>query len=204
MRPNYIGKTERIAEMLWRQIPKLKTSPDPLERRYLFTGTPGTGKTDLAEHLAAALTGEKVELIRARMALNVQLLNGQSCSIEVVRQWQNEGQHRPMFGECRVILVDEIDAISPAALNEIRSFLDRLPSQTVFIATTNKQPSELQEQLNSRFKLCYFEPIADATLYRWLVDELKVAAYYAEEIIKGAKGNVRAAKLDALAWLESQ
>ena len=39
-KPEYLGKTARIADMLWRQIPKLKTTTDPIERRYLFTGRP--------------------------------------------------------------------------------------------------------------------------------------------------------------------
>lgn len=202
--PNlWVGKTARIAASLWKQIPKLQTTTDPCERRYLFTGPPGLAKTELAEYLAAALTGEDFARVHARMAINVEIINGQSCSIEVVRRWQEIGHYRPLFGQCRVILIDEVDGMSLAALNEIRSFLDRLPPATVFLATTNKPINELQEQLQSRFKVHYFEKVNEAELVDWLINTCHLPPAYAKQTAKGANGNVRAAKIDALAWLET-
>jgi replication-associated recombination protein RarA len=201
--PQYIGKTAAIAATLWRQIPKLQTATDPCERRYLFTGPPGLGKTDLAEHLAAALAGDTYERVHAGMALNVESLNGQSCTVDVVRRWQDAGHYRPMFGACRVILVDEVDALSSAALNESRTYLDRMPLGTVFLATTNKPVNQLQEQLQSRFKVCYFETPKPAELQAWLTSTYQLPTDFAATVVQGAKGNVRAAKLDALAWREA-
>lgn len=202
--PAYIGRTALIATNLWRQIPKLQTAIDPCERRYLFTGVPGVGKTDLAEHLAAAITGESFERVHARMAVNVEVVNGQSWSVELVRAWQAAGIYRPLFGDYRVYLVDEIDAISLAALCECRSFLDRLPRGTIFLATTNKPITELQEQLQSRFKVFTFAPVADAELCDWLVKTYDVPPEVAMTAAQGSKGNVRAAKTDVIAWKESQ
>lgn len=202
--PNlWIGKTARIAANLWKQISKLQTTADPCERRYLFTGDPGLGKTDVAEHLAAALADEAFDRIHARMAVNVEIVNGQSCSVEVVRRWQELGHYRPLFGQCRVQLVDELDGMSGAALNEIRSYLDRLPPATVFLATTNKRLDELQEQLQSRFKVCYFDKVMERDIAQWLVDTYQIPSEYAQAAAAGAKGNVRAAKIDALAWKEA-
>jgi DNA polymerase III delta prime subunit len=202
--PQYVGKTALIAANLWRQVTKLQTTLDPCERRYLFTGKPGLGKTDLAEHFAAELTGDSFDHVHARMSINVEIVNGQSCSIEVVRRWQELGQYRPMFGDCRCIIVDEIDGMSPQALNEIRSFLDRLPPAMVFLATTNKETSELQEQLQSRFKVCAFERIPDATLLHWLINTYHLPTDYAQTVVAGVNGNARAARIDALSWQESQ
>jgi DNA polymerase III delta prime subunit len=199
----WIGKTARIAANLWKQIPKLQSIPDPCERRYLFTGVPGIGKTDVAEHLAAALTGEDFDRVHARMAVNVEIINGQSCSIDVVRKWQEIGHYRPLFGQCRVILVDEVDGMSAAALNEIRSYLDRLPPATVFLATTNKPLHELQEQLQSRFKVCFFEKVQEEDITQWLINTYQLPPAYARQAAKGAQGNARAAKIDALAWKEA-
>ena len=186
--PKYIGKTALHAANLWKQIPKLQTSTDPDERRYLFTGPPGLGKTNLAEHFAAALSGDTFEHVHARMSLNVDIINGQSCCIEVVRRWQELGLYRPMFGGCRVIIVDEIDATSSAALNELRSYLDRLPVAVVFIGTTNKKTHELQEQLQSRFKVCAFEKIPDAAIHEWLVNEFGLPSAYAWSVVAGVPG----------------
>jgi len=200
--PEYIGKTGKIAAALWRQIPKLQTTPDPIERRYLFTGAPGLGKTDLAEHLAAALTGEDYARVHAMMAINVESVNGQSCSIEVVRRWRDSGHYRPLFGNCIVKLVDEVDGMSLPALNEIRSYLDRLPPGVVFIATTNKTVEELQEQLQSRFKVCYFDKPTPHEIQDWLEIKFDLPTQTARRIAEGAKGNVRAAKTDAIQWKE--
>jgi DNA polymerase III delta prime subunit len=202
--PTYIGKTQRIAEMLWRQIPKLQTVADPRERRYLFTGPPGLGKTDLAEHLASALTGENFDHVHLGMAINTELVTGGACNVELARRWATQGHYRPMFGSCRVYIVDEIDGITKDAMVEIRPFLDRLPLATVFLATTNKPVSELQDQLQSRFKVQYFDPVPDAEMLAWLVAEYKLPPSYAAKVVAGANGNARAASTDALSWLESQ
>jgi DNA polymerase III delta prime subunit len=133
----------------------------------------------------------------------VEIVNGQSCTIEVVRRWQEIGHYRPLFGQCPVQLVDEIDGMSLAGLNEIRSYLDRLPPAIVFLATTNKTIDELQEQLQSRFKVCYFDKVTEPEIARWLVDAHQIPAGYAGQVAAGCKGNVRAAKLDALSWKEN-
>jgi len=200
----FIGKSARIAETLWRQIPKLQTVVDPCERRYLFTGSPGLGKSDLAERLAADLTGDSFERVHARMSLSVEVVNGQSMSVDIVRGWRSRGHYKPMFGNCWVIVADEIDAASPQALMELRSYLDALPIATIFLATTNKTVAELPETLQSRFKVQFFEAIPDAEMFDWLVGTYNLPASYARKVVAGAKGNARAAKTDALSWLESQ
>jgi DNA polymerase III delta prime subunit len=138
------------------------------------------------------------------MAVNVEMINGQSVNVDVVRNWTAAGFYRPLFGQCRVILVDEIDSITNGALNEIRSYLDRLPPATVFLSTTNKETNQLQPQLQSRFKPCSFTRPSDTELHNWLTAVHSVPADYASEIVRGAQGNVRAAKIDALAWKEAQ
>lgn len=195
----YIGKTGRIAAVLLKQIQKLKTTPDIRERRLMFTGPPGVAKSMLAEELASAMTGESVERIKAYTAVNVEALNGQSVTVDVVRGWKERGIYRgSLFGETHVILVDEIDAISPAALNEIRTYLDRLPKSTVFICTTNFEPGTLQPQLQGRFKLYYFEKVSRQEIAAWLISKFNLPPDVAAETAKRCDGSPRAAELDAL------
>ncbi len=193
---HFIGKTGLIARALFHKVPKLKSEPnlEPLDRCFLFTGDPGIGKTSLAEAFAKAL---------ASVDLDIQHINGQSCTVERVRQWTLDGFYRPM-GDLRVQIVDEIDAASPAACNELRTYLDKLPPRTVFVATTNQPVKKLQEQLQSRFKVQFFDPIPAKELSAWLVQHYRIAAEWAATIAEKNSGNVRASKADALGIIEMQ
>jgi DNA polymerase III delta prime subunit len=200
MTPNqFIGKSGKIAALLFNQIPKL-TAPgcSIMDRRYLFTGKPGLAKSAIAEMLGRALVTHE---------LGIESLNGQSCSVDRIRDWQFHGRFAPMFG-MRVQIVDEIDAASPAAHNELRTYLDRLPGKTVFIGTTNRTVEELPEQLQSRFKILYFDPIPIEIISDWLQAKFpRLGAAMAGSIAIQSNGNVRAAETVAMSvadnWVES-
>ncbi len=196
---SFIGKSGKIATLLFNQIPKL-TAPgcSIMDRRYLFTGKPGLGKSAIADLLARALVTHE---------LGIESLNGQSCSVDRIREWQLHGRFHPMFG-MRVQIVDEIDAASTAAHNELRSYLDKLPLKTVFIGTTNRTVEELPEQLQSRFKILYFDPIPLEVIADWLQAKFpRLGAAMAGSIAIQSNGNVRAAETVAMSvadnWVES-
>ncbi len=200
----FIGKTSVIAKVMFHKVPSFKADKLPaMDRRYLFTGEAGTGKTSLAMAVASAITGNTVESILARTATNVDWYNGQSASVEVFRKWSEQGHYLPMYGSRIVQIVDEIDSISPAAANESLSYLDSLPSFVVFIATTNKTVNDLPERLQSRFKVHRFTLVQTDTIANWLACHFPTLTNHSE-IAGGAKGNVRAAIIDALSHVEVQ
>ena len=201
---NWLGKTARIAETLRRAVPKLQTTKDVLERRYLFTGPPGVGKTTLAEEIAHLLTGDSLESIRGYSALNVQCVNGQSVSVDLVRQWQDAGRYRAMTGRPQVVIIDEIDQMGLAALGQARTWLDRLCPGWVVFATTNQPLDMLQDQLQSRFKVCAFEKIKAADISHWLQVTYQLDPAAANQTAEGVNGNIRSAKLDALNLIEAK
>lgn len=190
---NYIGKTNKIATVLRNQIPKLK-QPDtrPIERRYIFSGAAGTGKTTLAEELGASICNGNM--------LGVEQVNGQSVSVELVRRWQMDGYYN--LG-CRAIIVDEIDAASGPALGQLRTYLDKLPPRVTFIATTNKTLNELPDSIQSRFKQHTFEPVPAQEIKSFIMEKFKLNEQVAGSIAVGSKGNVRAAEADARSVVEA-
>lgn len=170
-----------------------------MDRRYLFTGKPGLAKSAIAEMLGRALVTHE---------LGIEAINGQSCSVDRIREWQFHGQFAPMFG-MRVQIVDEIDMASTAALSQLRTYLDRLPSKTVFIGTTNRAVEDLPEQLQSRFKILFFDPIPIELIADWLQQKFpRLGAAMAESIAIQSNGNVRAAECVAMSvadnWVVSQ
>jgi hypothetical protein len=146
----FIGDARANARAVFGKIQQLKNGAelDPLDRCWLFAGPPGVGKTSLAEAAARELAENQID---------IEQVNGQSCSIDVVRRWREDGWYSQK--SIRVRIVDEIDAASPAAQMELRTYLDKLPKSTVFIATSNKSFAEIPEQLQSRFKIYDFNPV---------------------------------------------
>ena len=197
---HFIGQTARIASVLFATLPELQANPfsDPLDRCHLFTGPPGLGKSSLALALAATVTGESLEKLWRGQGFNVEQINGRSLTIEKVRQWTVDGRYVPLSG-IRVQIVDEIDGGTVAALDDMRTYLDRLPSHTLFIATTNKEPEQLQTQLQSRCQLWRFKPVPADAITALLVSRFNLDSEIAQTYSLGSGGNVRAALLDAKA-----
>jgi len=184
---DFIGKTRKIADILARKIADIK--PDDT-LKILFWGPPGVGKSALAENLAAQIAGH---------SCCIESLNGQSMNVERVRAWMEAQHYRPLWGRT-VKLVDEIDAASAAAHNELRTYLDRM-KHGAFLATTNATIDELPVQLQTRVQPYEFEPIPPTEL-GFFLGQFGLPEREAFSIAQNCAGCVRAALLDAETWLD--
>jgi DNA polymerase III delta prime subunit len=189
----FVGKTSRIADLLFKKAEGIKNNDACA--KWLFTGPPGIGKSRLAEVLAREL---------AHHPSAIEQLNGQSLSVDLVREWERSLYYKPICGQRWVKVVDEIDASSPAAQNELRTYLDRIKSGTVVIATTNKTLKELPQQLQTRFFPYVFEPVTPAAFADWMAATWGFDRAAALDIAERNMGCVRSALIDCEAHMDSK
>lgn len=189
----FIGKTQRIASLLFKKAEQIKMTGG--SARWLFTGPVGVGKSRLATLLANNL---------AHHPTAIEALNGQSCSVDVVRQWERSLAFKPIPGQFAVRVIDEVDRLQEAAANEMRTYLDRIKPGNVVIATTNVPVDKLSQQIQSRF-FCYsFEPVGPMEFAVWMRDIWGFPYDVAFEIGKRNLGCVRSALIDAESFLDGK
>ena len=94
----------------------------------LLHGEPGVAKSHLLDLFALELTGSKHA---------IETVNGQSVSVDLVRQWRHDAAYGNLFSDWTVKRIDELDRASDAAQAELLSWLDYLPKHLAVLATTN-------------------------------------------------------------------
>lgn len=175
-----------IAELLAQGVQLAKANQrSPL--KYLFNGRPGLGKSALVAYLQQLLGCNRWNTIK---------LNGTQCKVETIQEISQQLAHTSLFGEWRLLWIDEADAIPPVAQVRFLTLLDDLPRGIAVACTSNCKLRDFEERFQTRFQA--FEiapPTAEeivTLLRRYLPDEPEVvnAATFAE-------GNVRQALLDA-------
>lgn len=173
----------------------------------LLDGDPGVGKTAVLDLLAQEITGTPYA---------IEHVNGQSLSVDLVRQWRERGPYGNLFAAWTVKRIDEIDAASSSAIAEMLSFLDYLPKGLVVLASTNefsKLRMATKGRLESRFHRFHVDAPSVEETTAHLVKTYKVPKSVAQQIARGAvpEGclvtagcNVRAAVRDAEAFLAAR
>lgn len=188
---DFIGPAAKLATMLARKAENARANGQPI--RILLHGDPGMGKTALANMLAGMLSNHPTQIER---------VNGQDVGIQLVRQWHASFPYLHLGGGYRVIIVNEVDTVTPAAQDLLLSILDELPSHWAFIGTMNLTCGQIKQRFQTRFQqFGVFPPSADeiaALLERFGLNGQSQA------IARACKGNVRAALLDAQSVLDCQ
>jgi DNA polymerase-3 subunit gamma/tau len=138
-----------------------------IHHAFLFTGTRGVGKTTSARILAAMLncTGESkpcgecnsCKTIAAGSAMDVSEYDAASNSgVDEMRDLLDGTQYPPMNSKYRILIIDEVHAISKQAWNSMLKTLEEPPSYLVFIFATTEVnkvlPTILSRVLRFDFK----------------------------------------------------
>ena len=146
----------------------------------LAHGSPGVGKTHALDQLALELTGSKFA---------IEQVNGQSVSVDLVRQWRERGACGNLFSDWTVKRIDELDHAGGSASAELLTWLDYLAPRTVVLATTNdygKLRAASKGRLETRFKVFRVDAPSIAEAIEYLRVRFKLPALVAREIANGA------------------
>jgi hypothetical protein len=191
--PKLIGPAGALADLFARTA----EDPEVSRLKLLFTGAPGIGKTELANQIAAMLTGNGGKFA-------IESVNGRKLSIHVVTEWQRLCATSCMFGTgWRVFVCNEVDTCPADSQDLLLTFLDELPPMTAFIATSNLDLDKLTPRFVTRLQRHEVAPPEASEIAALLVSR-GLPAPVAHQTAFLAGGCVRAALLDADAWLNGQ
>jgi replication-associated recombination protein RarA len=156
--------------------------------KYLLNGRPGLGKTALTKFATGLLGCNK---------WSTNELNGTQVKLEVVEDLARSMHYSSLFGDYRLVIINEADEIPRVAQVRLLSVLDDLPDGAAVLCTSNCKIKDFEERFQTRFQA--FDLIGpesaeiEKLLLRYLPDPRVVS-----QIANMAGGNVRQALLDTL------
>jgi len=178
-----------------------------IHHAFLFTGTRGVGKTTSARILASMLNctaeGEKpcgqcesCKAIAAGSAIDVLEIDAASNNgVDDMRDVLDGTQYPPMNSKYRILIIDEVHALSKQAWNSMLKTLEEPPAYLVFIFATTEVnkvlPTILSRVLRFDFKRLSPLQISKRLAYVCQQEGIKIAPEALSIISEKADGSMR-------------
>ncbi|MDR2595512.1 MAG: DNA polymerase III subunit gamma/tau [Fibromonadaceae bacterium] len=179
-----------------------------IHHAFLFSGTRGVGKTTSARILAAMLNCtaaseqkpcgqcESCKAITAGLSMDVMEMDAASNNgVDDMREVLENTQYPPMNSKYRVLIIDEVHALSKPAWYSMLKTLEEPPSYLVFIFATT-DPNKIPATILSRV-LCFdFKRLSSLQISKRLAficeqEGIKVAPEALSIISEKADGSMR-------------
>jgi DNA polymerase-3 subunit gamma/tau len=178
-----------------------------IHHAFLFTGTRGVGKTTSARILASMLNcvaeGEKpcgqcdsCKAITAGSAIDVLEIDAASNNgVDDMRDILGGTQYPPMNSKYRILIIDEVHALSKQAWNSMLKTLEEPPAYLVFIFATTEVnkvlPTILSRVLRFDFKRLSPLQISKRLAFVCQQENIKIAPEALSIISEKADGSMR-------------
>jgi replication-associated recombination protein RarA len=159
----------------------------------IINGAPGTGKSALAKY-AQFLTGCN--------KWNTTKCNGTECKVEKIDEIAASLLTTSLFGDWRMLWIDEADFIPRVAQARFLTVLDDLPDGVIVILTSNCRLTDFEDRFHSRFQAFEIAGPDDKEVASFLLRLAPELGQAANQIATFAGGNVRQALLDAQGILQ--
>ena len=183
----------RAADLLTRHVAAVLPTGDPLA--YIALGNPGVGKSSLSNYFVKILGSS---------TWSSRTWNGARFGVEEVAKVEEFLRLKDMFGNYRVVRLEEVDHCSKAAQVALLTLLDELPKNAAVFATSNRRLGEFEERFQRRFHLLNLESPKAGEITAFLTARFGIPAAIAAQLELGAGGNIDIAFKSAEAFLLSK
>lgn len=143
-----VGQAAAIA-----QLEKLLASGLP--HALLLSGPSGVGKTTIARILKSKLGCKSTDFCEINAA--------ESRGIDTIREIEQSMGLAPMFGACRVWLLDEVHRLTGDSMSAMMKLLEDTPSHVYFMLATT-DPQKLLKPILTRCTQIKLEPVNEKAL----------------------------------------
>ena len=187
---DFIGPSRKVARQLANFIALANASGrSPL--RVMLNGHPGVGKSAMVRYAQS--------LLGVHPKWSTYKFSGVDVSVEKLRDLAGQLHLRDLFGEWRLIWIEEADRIPTAAQVRFLMLLDEMPPGTAVLCTSNCKVSDFDKRFETRFKFpeAFIQAPTAAEIEQFIAAKLgphpglRTACEF-------ACGNVRAALNDAI------
>jgi replication-associated recombination protein RarA len=162
--------------------------------KLLLTGEPGLGKSALVLYLQHLLGCDKWSTTK---------LNGTQLKVEVMDELAAQLHYKSLFGDHRMLWIEEADEWPRVAQVRSLTLLDDLPVGVAVACTSNCKARNFEDRFQSRFQVFELAPPPPEDIQKLIVRLApEVGAREACQIANFACGNVRQALLDAQGVLQ--
>jgi replication-associated recombination protein RarA len=162
--------------------------------KFLLNGNPGLGKSALVQYLQTLTGCNKWSTTK---------LNGTECKIERIEEIAANLHYKNLFGDWRMLWIDEADEIPRLAQVRFLTLLDDLLSGVVVACTSNCKLSDFENRFQTRFQAFEIAPPPPGEIQALLTRIApEIPVQDAAQIANFACGNVRQALLDAQGALQ--
>jgi len=149
-----IGNRE-VVESLQNMLANPKTCP----HSFLLTGPTGCGKTTIGRIIAKELGAKGTDFIEVDSA--------DFRGIDTIREIRKVAQYKPIEGDVRVWLVDEVHKTTNDAQNALLKILEDTPTHVYFILCTT-DPQKLLPTIKGRCSTFEVRPLEEKQMFSLL------------------------------------